>query len=446
VAGAASSTRRKAASLALLTLGWVGCAKIEDPPGGPPDYAAPVLLAVAPDSGSVMPDFDDDLEFQFNEVISERSGGGLENLIQVSPRPEELRVGWKRTRVTVRPKDGWHRDIVYHVTLLPGVADLRNNRLDSSRTVIFSTGGPIPNTRLSGTVLDWEAGRAAARALLEAVLLPDSLVYQSSADSLGDFELTAIPPGEYLLNAVVDGNNNQMRDSREAFDSVTVRIDSTFDHVFWAFTHDTTGPQISDVADPDSFTVRVGFNQALLAQDPPDSAVQVYALPDTTPVAVVAVWSQQVYDSVSAVEAAVADSIAAAVADSIAAAVADSIAAAVADSIRAAAEAEGDTLVVDSLTAPEEEQPAEPGAAAAEEVAQDTSAAAADSVSLQAARVDSLLAIRPALSSAWYVRIAEQLTPGGRYLVTATATNLLGVTAESLLPLILPESAPPDST
>jgi hypothetical protein len=430
VAGAASSTRRKAASLALLTLGWVGCAKIEDPPGGPPDYAAPVLLAVAPDSGSVMPDFDDDLEFQFNEVINERSGGGLENLIQVSPRPEELRVGWKRTRVTVRPKDGWHRDIVYHVTLLPGIADLRNNRLDSSRTVIFSTGGPIPDTRLSGTVLDWEAGRAAARALLEAVLLPDSLVYQSSADSLGDFELTAIPPGEYLLNAVVDGNNNQMRDSREAFDSVTVRIDSTFDHVFWAFAHDTTGPQISDVADPDSFTIRVGFNQALLAQDPPDSAVQVYALPDTTPVAVVAVWSQQVYDSVSAVEAAVADS----------------IAAAVADSVRAAAEAEGDTLVVDSLTAPEEEQPAEPAAAAAEEVGQDTSAAAADSVSLQAARVDSLLATRPALNSAWYVRIAEQLTPGGRYLVTATATNLLGVTAESLLPLILPESAPPDST
>ena len=417
MAGAASSTRRKAAGLGLLTLGWVGCAKIEDPPGGPPDFAPPVLLSVVPDSGTVVEGFDDELEFQFNEVISERSGAGLQNLILVSPRSEEVRVSWKRTRVTVRPKGGWRPTSIYHVTLLPGIADLRNNRLDSSRTVIFSTGGPIPDTRLSGTVIDWEQGGAAARALIEAILLPDSLVYESQADSVGDFELTAIPAGEYLLNAVLDGNNNRIRDSREAFDSVTVRIDSTFDHVFWTFTRDTTGPHIREVVDLDSVTVQVTFTQMLQSGEPFDSAVQVYALPDTIPVPVVAVWTQQVYDSVSAVEKAFADS------------------------VRAAA----DTVPADSLAA------AQPDSVAAERaavpaIAQDTIPAEPDSLAQQPTKLDSLLAERSRLSAVWYVRVATQLAPGAQYLVVAIAANPLGVTAESLRPLVMPEPAPPDST
>jgi hypothetical protein len=98
----------------------------------------------------VLDGFDDDLEFQFDEVIDERSGNGLDKLILLSPVTEEVSVSWKRTRITVKPKRGWLPSVVYHVTLLPGIADLRNNRLDSTRTIIFSTGGPIPDTRLTG--------------------------------------------------------------------------------------------------------------------------------------------------------------------------------------------------------------------------------------------------------------------------------------------------------
>ncbi|UCG88800.1 MAG: Ig-like domain-containing protein [Gemmatimonadota bacterium] len=419
MAGAARSTRRKAASLGLLTLVWVGCAKIEDPPGGPPDFAPPVLLSVTPDSGAVVDGFDDELEFQFDEVISERSGSGLENLILMSPRSEELKVSWKRTRVTVRPKEGWGRAGIYHVTLLPGIADLRNNRLDSSRTVIFSTGGPIPDTRVGGTVIDWEEGRVAARALVEAILLPDSLVYDTRADSLGGFELVAIPPGDYLLFAILDENNNRLRDRREAFDSVTAHIDSVFDRVFWTFSHDTTGPRIRDVTNLDSVTIRVAFNQMLQGGEPSDSAVQVYALPDTTPVPVVALWTQQIYDSVSAVEAAIADSILAAAA--------------------------ADTVPADSL-APTQPDSLAPDTIAAVETTPDTISAEPDSLAQESARIDSLLAERPVLSAVWYVRIATQLTPGARYLVVAIAANLLGIDAESMQPLIVPEPEPPDST
>jgi len=371
----------------------------------------------------VVDGFEDELEFQFDEVISERSGNGLENLIIVSPRSGQVRVSWKRSRVTVKPKDGWLPGIVYHVTLLPGIADLRNNQLDSTRTIIFSTGGPIPDTRFSGTVVNWEDNRIATGALVEATLLPDSLTYQSRADSSGNFELVAVPPGDYLLHGIVDGNNNRLRDARESFDSVVARIDSTFEHVFWAFSHDTTGPQIRELTDPDSMTIRVTFTQMLQPGDATDVVVQVFAMPDTTPVAIAAVWNEETYDSVSAVETAIADS------------------------IRAALAAEADTLGADSV------EVAPPDSAAADTtetepaVAQDsTTLAAVDSLALETARIDSLLAQRPKLSALRFVRLESQLIPGARYIVVTTATNVLGILAEAQTLLIMAEPEPRDST
>ncbi len=425
MAGAAGSTRRKAACLGLLAAAWA-CATIQDPPGGPPDFDPPILLSVIPDSGAILEGFDDDVEFQFDEVISERSGNGLVNLVRLSPRSEELRVSWKRTRITVKPKEGWYPDAVYHVTLLPGVQDLRNNRLDSTRTIVFSTGGPIPNTRVTGAVVDWEAGKAAVGALVEAVLLPDSLIYETRTDSTGVFVLSEVPPGPYLFVTTIDQNNNGNRDLRESFDSVSIQLDSTAEHAFWTFAHDTTGPRLTGVSDLDSITVQLTFSQMLAPGDPPAGAIRVLALPDSTPVPVRAVWSQVVYDSVSTVEQAVADSIEAVRAQE----EADSVRAALADSLRAAG---ADSLLPDSTV--EAPSPAE----------QDTSVTAeADSSAADTTAVERLLPQRPRLSAVWFVRLESNLTPGGRYLIVAQVANLLSAVEESQQALAL--AAPPDST
>ena len=241
---AARSSRRQAACAGLLAAFLGACAAMQEPPGGPPDFESPIILAITPDSGAVAEGFDDAIEIQFDEVLDERS---IENLLLLSPRPEELEVTWRRSRVTVRPKGGWQENVVYHFTILPGFADLRNNRLDSGRTVVFSTGGEIPNTSISGTIIDWESGKSAPRALIEAVLLPDSLVYTASADSIGDSEISLLPPGSYLIVATVDQNNNRLRDPREFFDSVFVQLDSTVTKVLWTVAHDTVGPRISEI-------------------------------------------------------------------------------------------------------------------------------------------------------------------------------------------------------
>jgi hypothetical protein len=338
----------------------------------------------------------------------------LENLVLVAPRPEETEVNWKRSRVTVRPRGGWRQGTIYHLKILPGFADLRNNRLDSAITIVFSTGPPIPATQLTGTIIDWEAGRAAPRALIEAVLLPDSLVYFTQADSSGDFQLAAVPSGRYQLFATIDGNSNRQRDLREGFDSVTVELDSTLSHVFWTFAHDTIGPRITSLLQVDSLTVQVEFSQRLQPSAPTDSAVQVFALPDTVPVTVAAVWSQDIYDSVRTVEAAIADSL---------------------RSLAAAAEAEAaDSLVADSLRA---DSTRVDSTAVPLTLTGDTAAAAApDSVTADTSRVAALLAERPILSSVLFVRLEAPLAAGERYLVVTYTTNLSEATLRSVSLLV----------
>ncbi len=454
---AARCARIQVANIGLLAALMGGCATIQEPPGGPPDFDAPFILSVTPDSGSVVEDFGDAVEVQFNEVIDERSGSGLESLVRLSPRPEELRVSWKRTRIAVEPRGGWRDSLVYQLTLLPGFADLRNNRLDSGRTVVFSTGGEIPETRIDGTVIDWESGSAARRALVEAVRMPDSLVFFVTADSVGDFEIKHLRPGPYLLFATVDENSNGRREYRESFDSATVQLDSSASHVLWAFAHDTVGPRISEVSETDSITIKVDFDQKLAPGEPHDTAVTVFSLPDTTLLETVSVWSETTYDSVRAEEA-IQDSIRqAAIADSILAAeeaAADSAAAEVGDTA-AVLEAEpppaADTAEVPEAGAGAADTVAAEGQEAAVgadsilgelfQVADSTARAPEDSAAADTSRATMLLSQRPELSETWYVRMASSLVPGERYLINAVAENVSGALAESQGLLILPERA-----
>ncbi len=395
MARAARNAGRQAAHLGLLAA-LAACAVIEQPPGGPPDFEPPVILSITPDSGAVVAELDDALKIQFDEVVDETSGGGLDGLIRLSPRAEEVNVDWKRSAIHVEPKDGW----------LPA-------------------GPPIPTTVLWGTVLDWENARAGRLALIEAVLLPDSLVYVTTADSVGGFRLGSVPTGTYLVSASIDENTSQRRDAREAFDSVTVALDSVVSHTFWTFSRDTAGPLLRRVNRTDSVTVQVRFSLMLDTVPPTAEMVSVWALPDTTPVAVATVWEQVAYDSVAAEERA-----AQAVADSLAA---DSAAAL--DTLALADSAAADTAAAPDTAEARPPPGADPRARAGR------GAAPGPQMPEQVAE---FLARRPELSDSWYIRLVEPLVPGGRYLIEAQARSIGGSTGESRTVLTIP--APRDST
>ena len=418
MARAARRAHRQAASAGLLILA-TACAVVQDPPGGPPDFDTPVLLEVRPDSGEIADSLDGPVVFQFDEVVAENSGGGLDRLFRFSPRTERLNVNWKRTRVEIRPREGWVPDRVYQITMLPGITDLRNNRMEEGRYVVFTTGGPVPDTRIEGDVLDWENGRVGARAAIEAVLLPDSLVYEAVADSVGHYRLEALPRGRYLLSAAIDENNNGQRDRREAFDSVTVTLDSTLERAIWAFAQDTTGPQLSRAVPVDSTTARLQFNKKLRPGDPADSIVRVWVLPDTVPVAVAALWDERTYDSLTTAARAAADS-------ARAAAAADSLAA-LADSLAAA----GDTAVA----AVEDTPQAAPAPPSVPSDSADLEAEVPDS-----SAADRLLPTRPPLSANWFLRVSAAMPPGTRYLIEVVAQSVNLRSDSSRTVLVIPDA------
>lgn len=418
-----------AATLAALGLGiLLACAKIEAPPGAPPDVSPPHLVSVTPESLAVLPGYTGDVTFRYNEVIAEGSSpsqgtgtGDLERLVILSPTTRPPEVRWRRDHITVRPREGWLPNRVYRVQLLPGVMDLRSNRETTGGTIVtFTTGAARPTLRLKGSVQDWVGGRAATGALVEAVHTADSLVYRAVTDSSGGFELGPIPDGDYLVFGTVDQNHNMTRDPREAFDSVRVAAGRTDAGTLWTFPHDTVGPRIQTITTLDSASATITLSQPLdPAQRLASAAVSVRLLPDSTPVQVTSLLPPTVDDSAFGHLAV------------------DTTARRAADT--AAVKRGADTLAAkrpaDTLAAkkPIETPVRKPVDTLAVRKGVDTTAKAAPAKPA-----------RPALSDRLVLRVAGRWTPGARYVVTIRGVrNVNGVAADATAGLAIPAAPPP---
>lgn len=257
-------------SVMLMTGLGYACANPNQPPGGPPDAAAPRIVKITPSTGTIgaRPKA---VVFQFDEVISEVPKGqqDLAKLVFISPKSGEIEVNWRRSQLDVKPKKGWKPNTVYTVLLGAGVTDLRSNSIDTAVRIVFSTGGAIPQTKIEGLVFDWRAGSHAPNALVEAIVRDtakkDSLIYQTIADSLGRYSLEHLPQGNYIVRAIVDANNNRAQERLEPWDSVGVTVTGNTTAELYAFTHDSIGVGIQSVALLDSNkTLRVTFDKPVL--------------------------------------------------------------------------------------------------------------------------------------------------------------------------------------
>jgi hypothetical protein len=411
VARAARRAGPQAQSPGLLVaalLAASGCANQGPPPGGPPDTAPPSVVRIQPESGAVVPGWKDDAVIQFDEVIDEMPGT-LAQLVLLSPVAGEVRVGWSRTRIHVKPKEGWTAGRVYRLQLLPGITDLRRNKLDSGRVTLFSTGPEIGHATLAGSSVQWVEQRMLPRALIEAIPLPDTVGYVTLSDSAGHFALPSLRPGRYLVYATADQNTNHRRDRREAYDSAVVTLDSSATLALFTFVHDSVGPKPRTVTAIDSLTARIDFSQALDPAVQLDSTrVAVRQLPDSTPVALRAVLLPRQYDSLAAAE-------------------------------RAAAKpdtgAKGGPARPDS--APRRETPrAGPVGPRVDTTAR-----------VDTAAIRRLLAQRPVPFDKVVLRFAQPLTPEARYVVLVRgATNLNGAKSDGLAVLTVPKPVARDTT
>jgi hypothetical protein len=372
-------------------------------------------VSVRPESGAVVPGLKDHAVIQFDEVIEEMPGGGLDALVLLSPVAGRVQVEWRRTSIAVRPREHWKSDRVYRLELLPGVSDLRRNRLTSGRTVVFTTGGPVPDAAISGTAIQWVERRPLQQGLIQAARRPDTTPYLVLADSAGNFQLRGIPSGEYVVYAVQDQNTNRRRESNEAYDSAVVRVDTAAAVVLWTFVHDTVGPRLRQAEAADSLTVRLQLTQPLEPAQTIDTArIRLVALPDSTPVPIDTVLTAAAYDSLRAREQAAADS---------------------------ARRAAVDTARPPGAPppGPPDRRRAVPAPAGLPGDSARAAARAADSTRLQA-----LLSSRPIPTDRLVIRTARPLKPDSRYLIRAgPLRGLAGAVASSQQLLVTP--ARPDS-
>jgi hypothetical protein len=392
------------------------CANVGDPPGGPPDTAPPGIVAVRPESGAVVPGWKGDAVIQFDEVIDEMAGTGANSLasrVLLSPVVGEVQVSWGRTKIRVKPKEGWKAGRVYRLELLPGILDLRRNKLVQGRVSAFSTGPDIGHATLDGAALQWVEQRLLVGALIEAVPIPDSAGFQTLADSSGRFRLTPLAPGRYIVYATADQNTNRRRDRREPYDSALVTLDSAATVTLFAFVHDTAGPRLRTATAVDSFTVRLEFTQALAAGAPLDSTrVRVLQLPDSAPVSIGAILTPPQYDSLAAAE-------------------------------RKAAKPDSGAARPDSAAAG-----APRAAGALRAAASGASAAARDTVARRdTTEARRLLAQRPAPFDKLVLRFAGPLAPETRYLIRVHgAVNLTGAVGDGQAVVLTPKRVVPDTT
>lgn len=253
-----------AAGLVLLA-----CASPGMPPGGPPDSAPPEIVRVNPADSATDVQAKSVL-IHFNEVVSERPAGragsaaGIEAIVLLSPSDGRERVAWRRTAIEITPRQGFRPNTAYRVTLLPGLADLRNNVRQERVSFTFSTGGSIPEGEVAGAVFDWVGGKVAPLAAIELFQASDTMFrWIGRADSLGRYVVPGLPDGEYLLRAWIDQNGDRRLGEREAFDSATIAVRGGTTHDLYTFTRDTLGPRLDRVDPIDSTGIRLRFDRAV---------------------------------------------------------------------------------------------------------------------------------------------------------------------------------------
>jgi len=395
---------RLAGACLLLT----ACARMGPPAGGPDDTAAPKLLGTVPESLGVYPGWKQDVEFRFDEVVSEGSTpnqglgtGDLEKLVLLSPSREVPVVRWKRDRITVHPREGWQRNRVYRVELLPGLTDLRRNRSDTSTVLTFSTGGELPADTLQGLAIDWVQGGPARGALVELVRLPDSLVYRTVTDSSGRFRIGPLPRSRWMVFSAMDQNRNLRREQRESYDSAAAAEGTSRVPVLWLIPRDTVGPRIVSITPNDSMSATVAFSQPLdPSQRIDSSAVRFMLQRDSSPVPFRSLLPKTQDDSLQ------------------------KLAQARADSIRAAA----DTAQRDAAPVkPGGPGPRPPGRPVGEGLRPD-------------AETDSIIATRPRLTDKMVLRVDRAFQFDTRYLLEVRGLrSAAGIAADSRAALAIPK-------
>ncbi|MEO6462353.1 MAG: Ig-like domain-containing protein [Candidatus Eisenbacteria bacterium] len=201
--------------LAGLAVAVAGCARKISPSGGPPDVAAPTLLALEPDSGAAGVESTAIIRLAFSEPMDRLS---VQTSLLVAPGVRSGVFRWESARsVTYQPERPLARDRAFVVLLGPAARDARGNALERPVVAHFTTAATFAPGTIDGRVdgrgvqpdgvYVWAYREDRGRVPDSTALDMDAL---GQARGGGLFRLVGLAvPGTYRLWAFVDRNRNR---------------------------------------------------------------------------------------------------------------------------------------------------------------------------------------------------------------------------------------------
>ena len=187
---------------------FVACAKQGFPPGGPVDKKPPMVIRTSPENGARNVNRDIKVEIWFDEWIKAQNAS---DAVFISPYPgEDVKKKISRSKLTIIFPDRLLADKTYVITAGTALRDFRNNALENSYTLAFSTGPVLDTGAIEGQV--FVTGKAQgldvwAYQLSDTTDTDPSRVtpdYAVQCDESGQFVFSHLAPGRYRLFAIKD--------------------------------------------------------------------------------------------------------------------------------------------------------------------------------------------------------------------------------------------------
>jgi hypothetical protein len=185
----------------LLALTLFSCARIEVPPGSPPDQQGPSLRLITPTGGACNQSSDLRIAIEFSEYVNR---GATLKALRLSPElPSGFQAKWRGKQLFLHPRTPFPKDRSYTFEIGPGCQDLHGNPLVDPFRFSFSTGSSLDSLEIHGRLA---ATSKSAQCLLWKANDPNAASYshptwRTYPDSEGHFTFRALPEGNYRLLA-----------------------------------------------------------------------------------------------------------------------------------------------------------------------------------------------------------------------------------------------------
>ena len=193
----------------------LSCAEIAPPPGGEIDKTPPILIGSTPLNGAVNVEPGKTITLYFSERIVPPQ---TKKAVFISPRQtEKPKIKWKSDHIIITLASPFKKKQTYIVSISSDIKDLRNNGLDSSNIVAFSTGDVIDSGKVSGYIFtDDNPQQGTLVGLYDSMLFENNIPldsvypqYITQSNTHGYFSFQYLPTHKYQLIAFSDKNHNE---------------------------------------------------------------------------------------------------------------------------------------------------------------------------------------------------------------------------------------------